>query len=240
MTRDGTGGWRRPLFCTRRPKNNGRMNLSAQTSPPSILPATASPDRDQLRREMRVRRHAVTDAEQSAVAIGLARTIARQRLLRPGRRIAVYFSQGREADLSCVIALARQRGCRIYLPAITHRRHHRMDFLRFDAHAQLRLNAFGIPEPDPRRVQRIAVRELDLILVPLVAVDRRGARLGSGAGFYDRRLHHLRGQRRWRRPKLIGVAYEFQRIPQLQTQPWDVPLDAVVTDRGYYPIAHQT
>lgn len=198
------------------------------------------PDRNELRREMRTRRRRVTDAQQSAVAIGLARMMARLRLLRPGRRIAVYFSQGREADLSSVIALARLRGCRVYLPAITHRRHSRMDFVRFDADAPLRPNVFGIFEPDLQPAQRIAVRQLDLILVPLVAVDSHGARLGSGAGFYDRRLHHLRGQRRWRRPKLIGVAYEFQRVPRLDVQPWDVPLDAVITDRGYYPVHHRT
>lgn len=198
------------------------------------------PDRNELRREMRARRRRVTDAQQSAVAIGLARMMARLRLLRPGRRIAVYFSQGREADLSSVIALARLRGCRVYLPAITHRRHSRMDFVRFDADAPLRPNVFGIFEPDLQPAQRIAVRQLDLILVPLVAVDSHGARLGSGAGFYDRRLHHLRGQRRWRRPKLIGVAYEFQRVPRLDVQPWDVPLDAVITDRGYYPVHHRT
>lgn len=218
MTRDGTGGWRRPL-------SKGELALQ---------------DRQQLRREMRALRRAVTDEQQSAVAVGLARMAARLRLLRPGRRVAVYFSQGREADLSCVIALARRRGCRLYLPAITHRRHNRMEFVRFDADAKLRRNAFGILEPDVRKAQRIAVRQLDLILVPLVAVDSRGARLGSGAGFYDRRLHHLQSDRPWRRPKLIGVAYEFQRLQQLELQPWDVPLDAVITDLGYYPTRHRT
>lgn len=193
-----------------------------------------------MRREMRALRRTVTNAQQSAVAIGLARMMARLRLLRPGRHVAVYFRQGREADLSRVIALAQRRRCHIYLPAITHRRHNRMEFVRFDADTPLRPNAFGILEPDVRKARRIAVRELDLILVPLVAVDSRGARLGSGAGFYDRRLHHLRAHRRWRRPKLIGVAYEFQRIPQLEAHPWDVPLDAVITDRGYYPTHHQT
>lgn len=81
------------------------------------------------------------------------------------------------------------------------------------------------------------VRRLDVILLPLVAVDARGWRLGSGAGFYDRSLAHLRYGRRWRRPRLIGVAYEFQRVAQLEPQPWDVPLDAVVTERGFYPTA---
>lgn len=205
---------------------------SASTlSNPDSLPV----DRAELRRLMRARRRAVTDTEQAQVGLGIMKVISSLRLLRPGRRIAAYIAHGREADLRATIALARRRHCRIYLPAITHRRSARMEFVRFDADSRLRPNRFGIPEPDARTARRIAVRELDLILVPLVAVDPWGARLGSGAGFYDRRLHHLNADRRWRRPLLVGVAYEFQRIAHLPSQPWDVPLDAVITDRGFYP-----
>ncbi len=112
-----------------------------------------------------------------------------------------------------------------------------MEFVRFDTTTRLRRNRFGILEPDHRNAPRIAVRELDLILLPLVAVDTRGWRLGSGAGFYDRRLKHLQRDRHWRRPKLIGIAYEFQRIPLLEPGPWDVPVDAVMTDRGFYRVS---
>ena len=87
--------------------------------------------------------------------------------------------------------------------------------VRYARDAPLRPNRYGIAEPDARRRARIAVRHLDLVLVPLVAVDPRGTRLGTGAGFYDRCLHHLRAGRRWRRPKLIGLGYEFQRVDRL-------------------------
>jgi 5-formyltetrahydrofolate cyclo-ligase len=59
-------------------------------------------------------------------------------------------------------------------------------------------------------------------------------RYGSGAGYYDRCLAHLRSARRWRRPKLIGLAYEFQRIDHVAPEPWDVPVDAVLTERTLY------
>ena len=183
---------------------------------------------------MRARRRRLSIAEQTEATSAIARVVARSRLLRPGRRVAVYFKQGSEADLASVITLARRVHCVLYLPVITHRRHSRMEFMRFDARASLHTNSFGILEPAGD--ERISVRQLDLILMPLVAVDERGWRLGSGAGFYDRRLQHLRAGRRWRRPKLIGIAYEFQRVPRLDAQPWDVPLDAVITEQRMYRI----
>ena len=73
---------------------------------------------------------------------------------------------------------------------------------------------------------------LDAILVPLVGFDDRGHRLGMGGGFYDRALADL--ARRPRRPRLIGVAFEFQRRPRLREAAWDQPLDQVVTDVRRY------
>ena len=109
-----------------------------------------------------------------------------------------------------------------------------MEFVRYCARHPLRPNRYGIPEPERGASPRIAVRRLDLVLVPLVAFDARGRRLGSGAGFYDRCLQHLRAGRRWRRPKLIGVGYEFQRVAALAPATWDVPLDALLTEKGLY------
>lgn len=146
-------------------------------------------------------------------------------------RVAVYFAYGNEADLTAVIDSARRRRCTLYLPAITDYRHRRIDFLKFDSATRLRPNRHGIAEPELRTADRIPIRQLDLMLVPLVAFDDRGWRVGSGAGFYDRALHHLRAPRQWRRPRLIGVGYELQRVARIEPQPWDVPLDGIVTER---------
>lgn len=228
MVHYGTGGWRRPLFF----QAFSRLFLAAPTLPDAT-------ERDALRREMRARRRGLALHEQITAARGFARVIAGTRLLRPGRHVAMYLRQGSEANLSMVIALARRLGCVIYLPAITHLRHSRMEFVRFDAATPLRRNRFGILEPDPAGARRTPIRELDLVLLPLVAVDMHGWRLGSGAGFYDRRLHHLRVGRHWRRPKLVGIAYEFQRVPRLGHARWDVPLDAVITEKNLYsPAMH--
>ena len=74
---------------------------------------------------------------------------------------------------------------------------------------------------------------LDVVLVPVVGYDRRGNRLGMGAGFYDRALRRrLDARRAWRRPRLVGVAFACQELPGIAASPWDVPLDLIVTEQG--------
>jgi 5-formyltetrahydrofolate cyclo-ligase len=119
-------------------------------------------------------------------------------------------------------------------------RKQRMEFVRWDEGTPLRPNRFGIPEPADVRGGRIAPIALDIVVLPLLAVDRQGWRLGSGAGYYDRRLRHLRMPRQWRRPRLIGLAYDFQRLGRIEHESWDVPLDAVLTERSFHSIIHSS
>jgi 5-formyltetrahydrofolate cyclo-ligase len=201
---------------------------ASSSSPESVAPL----DRQQLRRSMRRQRRLLSPLARAEAHRQFARIIDGARLLVPGRRVAMYLAYGHEADLRDVIDVARRRGCLLYLPVITNFRHSRMRFVRYRTDSVMRVNRYGIAEPDPRHAELAPVRSLDLVLVPLVAFDELGWRLGSGAGFYDRCLQHLREGRRWRRPKLIGVAYECQRVARLPHDHWDVPLDAVVTERG--------
>jgi 5-formyltetrahydrofolate cyclo-ligase len=171
--------------------------------------------------------------ERASASRQFARILRRSKLLRTGRHIAVYIAHDCEADPSAIVRLARRNHCELYLPAIADYRRRRMEFRSYALDAQLQPNRYGIPEPK-RGAPRIAVRHLDLVLLPLVAVDPSGTRLGTGAGFYDRCLQHLRAGRRWRRPKLIGLGYEFQRVTDLAARAWDVPLDALLTERDLY------
>ena len=191
-------------------------------------------ERSRLRAQLRAQRRSVPDHERRSASRQFARILRRLPLLSPGRRIAVYIAHDHEADPRSIVRLARRNRCELYLPSIADYRRRRMEFRLYAGDAQLRLNRYGIAEPE-RTARRIAVRRLDLILVPLVGVDPRGTRLGTGAGFYDRCLHHLRAGRRWRRPKLIGLGYEFQRVGPLAAGAWDVPLDALITEKALYP-----
>jgi len=91
--------------------------------------------------------------------------------------------------------------------------------------------ALGIPEPKPGLLRPIALRSADLILVPLVAWDAAGHRLGYGAGYFDRALENAR----WM-PK-VGLALESQRLPQIPASRRDVPLDIIVTEKRIVRVA---
>ncbi|HEX7013275.1 MAG TPA: 5-formyltetrahydrofolate cyclo-ligase [Steroidobacteraceae bacterium] len=191
-------------------------------------------NRTSLRRQMRAQRRALTIEERTRAARQIARVATRALLLRPAAHLGLYITHHAEADTQPLIEAARKRGCHLYLPVITDYRSARMRFVRYTDETKLVRNRYGIPEPIHGAATHISTRLLDVIFVPVVAVDARGWRIGSGAGFYDRCLHHLRYGRMWRRPKLIGLGYDFQRVPLIAAQPWDVPLDGLITEKGFY------
>jgi 5-formyltetrahydrofolate cyclo-ligase len=188
-------------------------------------------DKVTLRREMRARRRALSPHETRAAALRLLRLAQRHRLLH-FRRIGFYLPMGEEIDLIPLLntALWLKRAC--YLPVIPKRGVRRMWFSRIGARNVWYQNRFGIFEHAARERRR--ARQLDVLFMPLVAFDAHGNRLGMGGGYYDTSLAYLRTRRVFRKPKLIGVAYDFQRVATLPSEPWDVPLDAVLTDRALY------
>jgi 5-formyltetrahydrofolate cyclo-ligase len=197
-----------------------RVTGSAQRSPPAA--------RRELRASRRQLRRSVSARERLEAARRVAANADRAFPLRAGRRIALYCALDEELDTSVLVALARERGCEIYLPHIDDYRARRMSFRRETA--TLQCNRFGIPEP--RGGEVLASRWLDVVFVPLVAFDERGVRLGMGAGFYDLALAWRHARRAWRGPLLVGLAYAFQQVPAIEPEAHDVHLDAVVTDQG--------
>ena len=119
-----------------------------------------------------------------------------------------------------------QREC--YLPMLP-RQGRVMRFGRFSRNTRMTRNCYGIAEP--RDARPLRARQLDLLLMPLVGFDHQGYRLGMGGGYYDATLAFMRHRRLWRKPRLVGVAYECQGVENLPHDPWDMPLDAVLTER---------
>jgi 5-formyltetrahydrofolate cyclo-ligase len=201
-------------------------------------PDSAARAKAELRRALRARRLALPAAERRAAAERLAAQVARLRLYRASRRIALYLANDGEIDPAPLGARAAAAGKRCYLPVLSRLGTERLWFAPAWRGARLRLNRFGIPEPQLPMGERVRAGELDLILVPLVGFDPAGNRLGMGGGFYDRSLEFLGMRRRWRKPHLVGLAYELQRLARLPAEPWDIPLAAIVTERGVYFTDH--
>lgn len=183
---------------------------------------------------MRQRRRHLSHEQQHHAATSLARLLARDALFRRSRHIAFYLANDGEQSLTPLLERAWTMGKQCYLPIIMP--DERLHFAPYHPGDPLAPNVFGIPEPVRAGLTIVNARVLDLVLMPLVAFDLTGNRLGMGGGFFDRTLAYLRHRRHWRKPRLLGIAHEFQRVPALEGQRWDVPLDAVATEFRIYRI----
>jgi 5-formyltetrahydrofolate cyclo-ligase len=184
-----------------------------------------------LRRQLKAARNAFTPTERRKAARASLRLALRHGLLLRSQRIGFYLPQGGEFDVHPLLnqALWMHRAC--YLPMLP-RRGRVMQFGRVGRNTRMTTNRYGIGEPVDARPLR--ARQLDLLLMPLVGFDSEGYRLGMGGGYYDATLAFMRHRRLWRKPRLIGIAYECQRVDSLPHDPWDMPLDAVLTERQLY------
>ncbi|MGE5153772.1 MAG: 5-formyltetrahydrofolate cyclo-ligase [Bdellovibrio bacteriovorus] len=187
-----------------------------------------------LRHTLRAARRSLSARDQRRHAQALTRRLGRHRAFLRAQRLAGYWPADGELDPRPLLALARGRGRRTYLPALRRASQARLWFLPYRPGEPMGTNRFGIPEPRRRREHIRLAWHLDLLLVPLVGFDQECNRLGMGGGFYDRTLAYLRQRAHWRRPRLIGIAHECQRLERIAPRPWDIPLDAVATERRIY------
>ena len=158
-----------------------------------------------------------------------ARLAKRQPFFLRAERIAFYLASDGELDPLPLLRSAVAMGKQCLLPVLHPLGHRRLWFARWKPGEPLRPNRYGIPEPADRRYT-LSGCDLDLVIVPLVAFDQQGNRLGMGGGYYDRTFAPCRN--RSRRPLLIGWAHALQEVPELPARPWDIPLDGLVTEQG--------
>jgi 5-formyltetrahydrofolate cyclo-ligase len=196
-------------------------------------PATA--DRNTLRKQLRLQRRQLPPGERVTCAKQLTQHLGRERILLNSRHIAVYLPADGEMDTWPLIEFLWSLGKTTYLPVLVPFSEQRLWFSTYTRDDALVYNRFGILEPERVHYGRIRTAALDLVLTPLVAFDTSGHRLGMGGGYYDRSFRFLKQRRYLCKPRLLGLAYEFQRIPRISPESWDVPLDAVATeDRVYH------
>lgn len=186
---------------------------------------------------MRAQRRSLSAADHERRSKLAAKAVAGLPMFRAGKRMALYLPFDREADTAALIAAARRRGVRVFVPIIVDRRHGRIRF--YPLHGKTRRGAFGIAVPR-RKGHPPSPRWLNLIVVPLVGVDTAGRRLGMGGGFYDRALEFRRHRRRWPGPHLVGLAFDCQRTESGFADAWDVNLDSLATESGLHHFSRGT
>lgn len=179
--------------------------------------------KDATRKTWQLARTQLSQSYQQEASQDISFRIKALKQYRAAERIALYQAVNGEVDLNALWRSADIQKKRCYFPAIN--ADQTLSFLPVTPDTPWIQNQFGIREPDLNHALAIAPQALDIIFVPLTVFDKQGTRLGMGGGYYDRTLAVQRAA------LLIGVAYEFQRLPFLKPQPWDVPLDAIITQR---------
>lgn len=174
---------------------------------------------------MRHLRRALTAEQQERAADLLAEHALNVAPIASAQHIALFLSVDGELNTRPLIAKLWQQKKRVYLPVLHPFATGQLLFLHYTPDTVLIPNRLAIPEPplDIRYV--VTLDQLDVMMVPLVAFDRQGQRLGMGGGFYDRTLQN------WQQHGFmpVGLAHECQRVDKLPVAAWDVPLPAVLT-----------
>ncbi len=160
----------------------------------------------------------------------ICRKIQATDIYRRSKHIAFYAASNGEVSLKSLWKSAPMQGKFCYFPVLEGEL---LLFLPANPKTKFINNKYGIPEPDVERDKAIEPSQLDLVLMPLVAFDEFGNRLGMGKGYYDKTLKDTNRNHN-AKVKLVGVAYEFQKEVALPNKHWDVPLDGAVTENGLY------
>lgn len=142
---------------------------------------------------------------------------------RPHAVVGSYFPMKDEFDLTLINDGLRAAGYQLCLPSVS--LDYQMQFRAYHKDDVLHRNPFGFLEPGSDAIRL----EPEIILVPLVAFDRKGHRVGYGQGHYDRLLHRVRFN-----VLAIGVAYDMQRVDEIPVDAFDQRLDYIVTEKAVY------
>ncbi|NNF15798.1 MAG: 5-formyltetrahydrofolate cyclo-ligase [Gammaproteobacteria bacterium] len=180
----------------------------------------------QLRTQMRRRRNALTIAEQTGLGHRWCARFTGLPLFENATAFAAYWPCRGEVDIRPLLNLGRNLGKSIFLPTVSATG---MWFGQWEGTPPPKNRSCGLRQPTKNSPRLPNLRTLDFVIVPLLAFDRCGLRLGQGGGYYDRRFQ-LRRFQNWHKPPLIGAAYDFQEVATVPMDPWDVSLDRIVTN----------
>jgi 5-formyltetrahydrofolate cyclo-ligase len=144
---------------------------------------------------------------------------------------ACYMAVNKEIDPQFIMHDVWQAKKQCFLPVLHPKKQNELLFQRYEENDELQKNRYNILEPVYDSNKIIAPQDLHVVLMPLVAFDQNGNRLGMGAGYYDRTFSfHANSHQS---PLLVGLGYDFQQLEQVPCDSWDIKLTTVLTETGF-------
>ena len=189
------------------------------------------PNKANLRLSGRQARRSLAAAQRSTFNSRINQNLLSSNLLRSAQSIAAYVAFDGEPDISPALHSFHGRGQQVSQPCIeAHNRS--MQMHRWRPGMTMAKCELGVQQPT--NVEPVSINDLDVILMPLVAWDNKGNRLGMGGGYYDRYLEAVMESRR---PLRVGIAYDAQRTENIINQQHDIPLHALIHENGWVDFA---
>jgi len=183
-----------------------------------------------LRKAARARRRRLAEENPDAAVQAAVHMLDSR--LGPSPVTSLYMPVGSELDPWAIAEALMERDTQLCLPAVVER-DAPLEFRAWRPGDPLAPDLLGTPAPLPGA----RVLEPDLVLVPLLAFDAEGGRLGQGGGYFDRTIADLHSRRR---AVIVGLAYAGQEVPSLPIEAHDRPLDAVLTEKGFRLFLRET
>jgi 5-formyltetrahydrofolate cyclo-ligase len=196
-----------------------------------LKPETSKrPQKASLRKKIRALRRNLGADEKQAMDSAINRFLTSYIVEHRPRSVAAFWPFDGEPNLLPGMDLLQREGIQVALPVLgIDSGSPSMTFRKWTTATAMEENRYGIPEPSGS--PEVMMIEIELMLLPLVAWDEDGRRLGMGAGFYDRALQPYAQSAS---PVRIGVAYQLQKVPHLPAEPWDVRLHMVLSESGWF------
>ena len=182
--------------------------------------------REEIRSEVREKRKAVSGIQVAEMSIRICEKILALPEYIRARRVFCYAAMPDEVQTRGILWAIMHSGRELYMPVA--RGGGNMDAVRVTENTEMKLDARGIETPVSG--ESLPPEQLNLALVPGIAFDRSGNRLGFGKGYFDRFLARCRCP-------AVGLAYEMQLVGAIETRPHDVPMDRIVTEKAVYTCA---
>jgi 5-formyltetrahydrofolate cyclo-ligase len=178
----------------------------------------------QLREYGKLARSSMRDRDRASSQI--ANRVIRSHEFSACKTLACYLPVGDEVDTSSIVLRSWRAKKRILAPVTDS--HGGMTFRELQPDTPLLKNRFGLWEPAIGTT--ISPKLIDVVITPLVAFDDQRNRIGMGGGYFDRCFAFLKHRHHWLRPKLIGVAFDCQKVEKIVPNPWDIRLYQVFTE----------
>lgn len=183
-----------------------------------------------MRKVYNGKRKEITSEYRDEAVAQVVKHLVSQIFFQQSKHIACYCAMNHEFKSEPIIEAILQHNKKCYLPVMTNVEEKILHFVEYRKGDLLILNQHSILEPDAS-AKKINLEHLDLVIMPLVAFDKNGHRLGTGGGYYDRTFAFLHSKPKTK-PLMIGVAFACQHAESLPHDPWDIILDGVITEEG--------